>query len=185
MSVRDLAITHAAECRAAIANGKPRPKWEGGSLSGTYLGGADLGGADLGGADLGGADLGGTYLGGTNLGGADLGGADLGGADLVGADLVGANLWGANLVGANLAGAYLWGAKGIASFGPVGVEGRIIYGITHANGTRFQAGCFWGTADELRAAIAEKYADGSGLEKYRASYLLAVDVIIAALAAQE
>ena len=145
MSVRDLAITHAAECRAAIANGKPRPKWEGGSLSGTYLGGADLGGADLGGADLGGADLGGAYLGGTNLG----------------------------------------GTKGIASFGPVGNEHRIIYGVSHTDGTRFQAGCFWGTADKLRAAIAEKYADGSGLEKYRASYLLAVDVIIAALAAQE
>ena len=117
-----------------------------------------------------GADLRGAYLRDAYLGGADLGGADLRGADLRGAYLRGADLG---------------GAKSIVSFGPVGDVQRIIYGVAHADGPRFQAGCFWGTADEIRAAIEAKYADGSGLERFRASYLAAVDLICAALAAQE
>jgi uncharacterized protein YjbI with pentapeptide repeats len=103
-------------------------------------------------------------------------------ANLWGANLQGANLQGANLQGANLWGANLQGAKRCVACGPVGEYGRLIYGVAHADGPRFQAGCFWGTETEIRAAIAGKYADGTGLERHRAAYLSAVDFIVAALA---
>jgi hypothetical protein len=103
-------------------------------------------------------------------------------ADLSSAYLNGADLRGADLRGADLSGANLRGAKGILSTGPVGEVGRIIYAVAHADEPRFQAGCFWGTETQLRAAIAKKYADGSGLERHRASYLAAVDFLVAALA---
>ena len=207
MSIREAVIRHAALCREALAAGKPRPQWEGGSLSGaflnsTFLSGAYLYGAYLYGAYLIGAYLRGAYLSSADLSGADLSGADLSSAILTGADLSGAYLSGADLIGADLSdailtgadltsavldGAKIRGAKGIVSAGPVGVEGRTIYGVAGLNGTppMFQAGCFWGTADELRAAITARYADGSGIERLRAGYLAALDFIVAALAAQE
>ena len=177
MSIREAVIRHAALCREALAAGKPRPRWEGGSLGRAHLSSADLSGADLYDAKLDGA-----YLRGANLGGANLGCADLTSAYLSDAILTGADLSGAYLTGAKIR-----GAKGIVAAGPVGVEGRILYGVAGLNGAApmFQAGCFWGTADELRAAITVRYADGSGIERHRAGYLAALEFIVAALAAQE
>ena len=182
VSIREDVIRHAALCREALAAGKPQPQWEGGSLSDADLSNAHLSGADLDGAKLYGADLSGAYLDGANLSSANLSSTDLSGANLDGADLTYAYL-----DGADLRGAILTGAKGIVAAGPVGVEGRTIYGVAGMNGdpTMFQAGCFWGTADELRTAITVRYADGSGIERHRATYLAAVDFIVAALAAQE
>jgi hypothetical protein len=65
-----------------------------------------------------------------------------------------ANLAGANLAGANLAGANLTRAKGIAWAGPVGSEGRTVYAVDHGETVMVQAGCWWGSVDELRARIA-------------------------------
>ena len=187
MSIREAVIRHAELCREAPTAGKPRPRWEGGSLSGAHLSGANLTGADLDGADLRSAYLSSANLYGADLTGADLSSADLDGANLGSADLSGANLRGANLGGTNLGGTNLGGANGIVSVGPVGTVGRTIYGVAGLNGAApmFQAGCFWGTESELRAAITARYADGSGIERHRASYLAAVDFIVAALAAQE
>jgi hypothetical protein len=156
MSSRETVIAHAAECREAAAAGKPWPRWKGGALVNANLAGA-------------------------NLSGANLWCANLQGANLQGANLQGANLWCANLQGADLRGANLQGAKRCVACGPVGEYGRLIYGVAHADGPRFQAGCFWGTETEIRAAIAGKYADGTGLERHRAAYLSAVDFIVAAL----
>ena len=120
--------------------------------------------ANLSGADLSGADL----------RGADLSRADLRWADLTGADLSRADLSGAVLRGAVLYGADLTGTRGIRSAGPVGAEGRMIYGVAHEDGAMVQAGCWWGTVPATFGAVEERYADGSGREQYRADYLAAV-----------
>ena len=86
-TTRDLAISHAAACRAALAAGLPRPRWEGGSLRGANLAGADISGARLSGANLTWADLAGAHLADANLTGADLTGANLADANLAGAEL--------------------------------------------------------------------------------------------------
>ena len=93
------------------------------------------------------------------------------------ATLTRATLTRANLTGANLTGANLDGASDILTLGPLGAEGRLIYAVRHPDGVRIQAGCFWGTAAEIRAAIAVRYADGTGREAHRAAYLGAVDLI--------
>jgi hypothetical protein len=123
-------------------------------LHSKWLRGED-GGArgNLRGADLSGADLSGADLSGANLSGADLSRADLSGADLREADLSGANLREANLYGANLSRAYLSGAKKIMQFGPMPTSGRIVYAVRHDSGWMVQAGCFWGTLEELEAKV--------------------------------
>ena len=141
------------EIAAANAEGRPA------RLQGAELIEANLIDADLIFASLIGADLRGAYL-----NGADLRGAYLNDADLRGAKLIGAKLFGANL----------FGATGIRIAGPVGGDGRMIYGVRHEGGAMIQAGCFWGTVPEVIAAIEARYADGSGLEHHRAAYLAAV-----------
>ena len=89
---------------------------------------------------------------------ANLRGVYLRGADLLGANLVGANLIGANLLGADLRGVYLRGAnlnraKNIMQFGPMPTSGRTIYAVRHDSGWMVQAGCFWGTLDEVEAKV--------------------------------
>lgn len=111
---------HTAACREAMAAGRERPTWRGGSLRGADLIGADLAStrlrsADLSGADLAwacliGADLSGANLRGANFCDANLRSANLRGATLTDADLSGATLLGANLSRARLAGATLIGA---------------------------------------------------------------------------
>ena len=140
--------------------------------AGTAASRANLDGANLDGANLARADLTDAHL--TD---AYLRGANLADAYLRGANLAGANLTGAYLAGANLDGANLDGASDILAVGPLGAKGRLIYAVRHPDGVRIQAGCFWGTAAEIRAAIAVRYADGTGREAHRAAYLGAVDLI--------
>ena len=123
---------------------------------------ADLGGANLGCADLRGANLGCADLGGADLRGADLGGANLGGANLGGADLGGADLWGADLRG----------ASGVVSAGPIGPEGRIAVAVAHPECIMVQAGCWWGSVDELRARIVPGGVHGwrGAAARHRAEY---------------
>mgnify|MGYP001010792289 CR=1 FL=1 len=116
--------------------------------------GAKLRDAKLMGADLWDADLRDANLRGADLRDANLRGADLVGANLRDADLRGANLWGANLGGANLGVINLWGADGVVSAGPIGSEGRIAVAVAHPECIMVHAGCWWGSADELRARIA-------------------------------
>ena len=119
---------------------------------------ADLQGADLQGADLQGADLRYARLQGAQLGRANLQGAQLGRADLRDADLQGADLRYARLQGAQLGNTNLTGANGVVSAGPIGSEGRIALAVAHPECIMVHAGCWWGSADELRARIAP---DGS------------------------
>ena len=126
--------------------------------------------AVLRGAGLCGADLRGADLRWANLRGADLRWANLRGSDLRGADLRGAALRWANLRGSDLRGADLTGAAGIASIGPVGRHGRIIYAVAHDDGARIQAGCWWGGVDDTIARIEADYLyDRAARDRYVAA----------------
>jgi hypothetical protein len=118
---------------------------------------ADLRGANLRGADLRDADLQRADLQRADLQRADLQRADLRGADLRGADLQRADLRGANLRGADLQRADLRGADHIKSFGPMPTSGRMVYAVKHDSGWMVQAGCFWGTLDELEAKVISSH----------------------------
>ena len=122
------------------------------NLHGADLRDADLRGANLRGADLHGADLRDANLCGANLRDANLCGANLYDANLRGANLRDANLCDANLCGANLYDANLYGAKNIIQFGAMPTSGRMIYAVRGTD-TKVQAGCFWGTIDELTTRV--------------------------------
>ena len=144
----------------------------GANLGGANLGAANLGGAKLVGANLNGANLNGANLGAANLGGANLGAANLGGAKLVGANLVGANLGGANLVGANLVGANLVGERPIFMVGPIGSRSDYLTAYATGTGICIRAGCFFGTVDEFRDALAKKHGDNQHATEYLAALVL-------------
>ena len=99
------------------------------------------------------ADLRDADLSGANLSGADLRDADLNGADLRDANLSGADLNGANLRFANLRDADLKDAKSYYSFTAYGTSKRIVHCIKNQDTWMVQAGCFWGTLDELEAKV--------------------------------
>ena len=104
--------------------------------------------------------------------------ADLSGAFLYGADLRGAVMREADLYGAILRGADLSGTTGIASIGPVGRHGRIIYAVAHDEGPRIQAGCWWGTVDDTIARIEADYAnDPAARDRYIAAVRLAAALV--------
>ena len=88
-------------------------------------------------------------------------------ADLRGANLSGANLRGANLRNADLRGADLRNANRIAVFGPAPSSGRLVYAVAHENGLLWQAGCFWGTSEELAAKVAQVHS-GKNRDWYEA-----------------
>ena len=80
----------------------------------------------------------------------------------------GTNLWDANLVGANLVGANLWdanlcGTVGIVTFGPVGVENRIVYLYINKD-IQCRIGCFSGNLTEATKSIISKYGQNSTYE---------------------
>ena len=88
---------------------------------------------------------------------ADLRGANLIAANLYRADLYGADLYGADLDRADLRGAYLRGALGIMQLGPMPTSGRMVFFVQHESAIMAQAGCFWGTIDELEQAVKAKH----------------------------
>jgi len=116
VSIKEELEAFAAQCREELTAGQPRPKWQGGDISGAYLRGAYLRGAALTDVSLVGADLRDADLRDVDLRDADLrysnvSGADLRDADLRDAKIRSANLSGADLAGANLSGADLAGAS--------------------------------------------------------------------------
>ena len=179
MTIRDELNAHVARCHEAIESGQAPPRWSGADLRYADLHGANLSHVNLSGAKLHRANLSRAYLHRANLASADLVGVNLTGANLTSADLSGANLADADLAGADLRGADLTsanlrGANGICVAGPVGVEGRLIYAVSRTDGPMIYAGCFVGTVAEMIAAIETRYADGTGREQFRSSYLAAV-----------
>ena len=122
------------------------------------------------------ADLSGAVLNRADLCDANLTGAYLRGADLYCAKLGGANLTEANLTEANLYRVDLTGAIGIAPFGPIGRSRRTIYAVSHDDGPRIQAGCWWGTVGDTIARIEADYSDDPAA---RDRYVAAVRAVAA------
>jgi hypothetical protein len=121
---------------------------KGADLDGAYLREADLDGANLKGADLDGANLYGADLMEANLTKANLDRATLCGADLDRADLREATLCGATLYGANLD-----RARNYYSFIAYDTSKRLVHCIKYKDTWKVQAGCFWGTLEELEAKV--------------------------------
>lgn len=150
-------------------------------LSDTSLRYAILSDADLSDADLRGADLSNANLSGTNLNKADLRGADLHDADLHDANLSCADLSGANMSGVSLNYApnvnRLYGQP-VYQVAGVGLKRRAVtlLAIGERKDWRWFAGCFEGSEDELRAAVAAKYSTVSA--GYR-GYMRSIDYLAA------
>jgi hypothetical protein len=186
MATETIIITNEVELKAHLASGKAVSRFENVTLEDANLGGANLGGANLEdanlrdanlwdanlrGANLWDANLEGANLWDANLEDANLGDANLEDANLRGANLRGANLRGANLWDANLRGANLGGAKHIVTVSGVGSTGRYAYFVNHTDCIMVQAGCFWGTIDEL----LQKAQDENGADSdHYAGYVAAV-----------
>ncbi len=132
--------------------------------SGANLSRASLSGADLTDASLSGANLSGANLFAANLDAAYLRGADLGGADLGVADLRGANLRAADLDGAELV-----GNRPVLQIGPIGSRADYLVAYLTDAGVRVQAGCFFGSLEEFRAAVTKTHEDGLHGREYAAA----------------
>ena len=83
-------------------------------------------------------------------------------------NLAGANLRGADLAGVNLRGADLAGAKNILPF-KANSSGRMFY-LVNGDEIKAQAGCFWGTVQELKDKIAKDHSKETHWD-----YLMACD----------
>ena len=131
------------------------------NLARAYLAGANLACANLARANLARANLARANLACAYLARADLAGADLGGANLADANLAGANLAGADLAGADLGGGIkLVGQHPIVAISPIGSRSdSTLFFLTNA-GIKVRAGCFFGSLEEFRAAVAAKHGSG-------------------------
>ena len=132
-------------------------------LSGADLRAADLSNADLMRVNLTDSDLRGANLSNANLRYAslrfanltdsDLSNADLGDDDLRAADLMRSNLRGVNLTDSDLRGAYFEGASNYYSFVAYDTSKRLVHCVKHNTTWMIQAGCFWGTLEELEKKV--------------------------------
>ena len=98
--------------------------------------------------------------------------ANLTGANLTGAYLDGASLARANLDGANLDGAYLIGDRPIMQIGPIGSRCAYLVAYLTDAGVRVRAGCFFGSLDDFRAAVAETHGESTHAREYAAAISL-------------
>ena len=99
-------------------------------------------------------------------------GADLSGAYLSDAYLRGANLSDADLRGANLRGAKLVGDRPVLMIGPVGSRSDYLTAYVTDAGVRVRAGCFFGSLDAFRAAVAKTHGDSNHGREYAAAISL-------------
>ena len=106
---------------------------------------------------------------GAMLQGAKLQGAYLQGADLQGADLQDAYLQGANLQGAYLQGAKLIGSRPMIQIGPIGSRSDYLLAFITDKGVMIRAGCFNGTLDEFRSAVATTHGNNNHGREYAAA----------------
>jgi hypothetical protein len=89
-----------------------------------------------------------------------------------GASLDGASLAGANLDGANLGGAKLIGKRPIIQIGPIGSRSSYVVAYLTDAGVRVRAGCFFGSLDELRAAVIKTHGESIHAREYAAAIAL-------------
>ena len=153
---------------------------EAAAAEGVSLGHANLANADLRNANLQGADLEGANLSQANLAGArgsyfNLEGANLSHANLAGVELVGAIVQLANFAPDTLKGATIDGHVIISAttFGPLGSRNDKLLAALTDDGFYFQTGCFFGTKEELLAAVESTH----GGTRHERDYKLAIDFL--------
>lgn len=83
-----------------------------------------------------------------------------------------ANLSGANLSEANLSGAKLIGERPILMIGPIGSRSAYLTAYLTEQGIKIHTGCFSGTLDEFRAAVAKTHGDSVHGREYAAAIAL-------------
>lgn len=71
--------------------------------------------------------------------------------------------------GADLRGADLGGERPILQIGPIGSRADYLVAYMTDVGVRIAAGCFSGSLDEFRAAVAETHGDGIHGREYAAA----------------
>jgi len=181
---------HAAECRKAMAELRPRPSLPanladanladanlaGVNLAGANLADANLADANLADANLAGANLARAYLADANLADANLADAYLADANLARANLAGVNLAGANLARAYLADANLADAKGIVdavTIAPIGSRRACLTATKAENGSvQLMTGCFNGSLDDFAKAVEREHGGNEHGDAYRAAIAL-------------
>jgi hypothetical protein len=97
--------------------------------------------------------------------------SDVSGSIFTKADLRGAQFYNTNIAGCTFYGTRFEEAIGIRVAGPIGREGRMIYGVAYEGEPRILMGCWWGTASEAVEAVQKTYA-GLGLDPK--AYLAAI-----------
>lgn len=112
----------------------------------------DLSRTNLSRINLSGADLHRVNLSETNLYRSDLSGSDFSGADLSDAILYRTNLSETNLYGANL-----FNIENYYSFIAYDTSKRVVHCFKRKNTWMIQAGCFWGTLEELEKKVKETH----------------------------
>ena len=180
-------VNHSVQLGAAVCLAvKARASLDGACLDGAILAGASLARASLDGACLDGAILAGASLDGASLARASLARASLAGASLAGASLDGACLDGAcldgaylaraSLAGASLDGASLddrklklRGARPILQIGPLGSRCAYLIAYLTDLGVRVRAGCWFGSLDDFRAAVAATHGNNEHGREYAAA----------------
>ena len=88
---------------------------------------------------------------------------------VVAAVMAGADLRSAHLSGADLSGAKLIGDRPILQIGPIGSRAGYLVACLTDVGVRIAAGCFFGTLDESRSAVAATHGDGIHGREYAAA----------------
>lgn len=135
-------------------------------------------------------DFGNAYVNDFDLSETDLSGASFADADLILVNFTGANLsncafantnlrgckfHGAILDNADMSGCNIRGAAGILAIGPVGSRGDMLYAVIHPDCLMVKTGCFWGTLDEFKAEVDEKYEGDPSHEQYNRAVIPALE----------
>jgi len=94
------------------------------------------------------------------------------GADLIGAYLRGADLRGADLRGAKIGDSTLACERPVFQIGPIGSRDDYLVSYITEAGVMIRAGCFFGTLDAFRAAVAKTHGDTAHGREYAAAIVM-------------
>jgi len=86
-------------------------------------------------------------------------------------------MYGVDLCGASMLGSNVKGSSYILSIGPIGRNGRMIYAVKHDHAIMVQAGCFWGTLDNLRYSVIVTHAPHNHGQVHAKAYTSAIKFI--------
>jgi hypothetical protein len=86
--------------------------------------------------------------------------------------MTGVHLVDACLTGVHLNGLKLVGSRPLLAISPIGSRPQTLTAWLAGDGVRIQTGCFFGTREQFRAAVARKHGDGVHAQEYLAALAL-------------